>query len=98
MICHGLQRKEIRLRRKDNYHKIVGGMEVEVRNGDFNGAMRRFKKKVAESGLLQEIRDRQFYTKPSEKRKTAKAAGRSRWLRKLSKIDPEQAENLRRKR
>jgi len=96
MICHGLQRKEIRLRRKDNDHKIVGGMEVEVRNGDFNGAMRRFKKKVANSGLLQEIRDRQFYTKPSEKRKTA--AGRARWLRKLSKIDPEQAENLRRKR
>ena len=63
------------------------GLTVEVRNGDFNGAMRRFKKKVAESGIIQEVRDRQEYVKPSEVRKKAKAAGRARWLKKLSKTE-----------
>ena len=61
------------------------GLSVEVRNNDINWALRKFKKKVQEDGLLQEVRERQFYTKPSEKRKRAKAAGRSRWLKKLEK-------------
>ena len=70
---------------KDN--KIVSGLHVEVRNGDFNGAMRRFKRKVQEAGIVQEIRERQHYVKPSEQRKKAKAAGRARWLKKLRKME-----------
>lgn len=61
------------------------GLTVEVRNGDFNGALRRFKKKVQEAGIIQEIRERQHYEKPSEKRKKAKASGRARWLKKIQK-------------
>ncbi len=61
------------------------GLYVEVRNNDINWALRKFKKKVQEDGLLQEYKERQFYTKPSEKRKRAKAAGRARWLKKLEK-------------
>jgi len=61
------------------------GLTVEVRNGDFNGALRRFKKKVQEAGIIQEIRDRKEYVKPSEKRAKAKAAGRARWLKKQAK-------------
>ena len=61
------------------------GLYVEVINNDFNYALRKFKKKVQEDGLLQEYKERQFYTKPSEKRKRAKAAGRARWLKKLEK-------------
>jgi small subunit ribosomal protein S21 len=60
------------------------GLRVEVRNDDVNGALRRFKKKVDESGLLQDLRDREFYEKPTTARKKAKAAARSRWLKKLS--------------
>ena len=71
-------------RRKDNDLK---GLSVEVRNGDFNGAMRKFKKKVQEAGIIQEIRERQHYVKPSEQRKRAKAAGRARWLKKLRKME-----------
>lgn len=62
------------------------GISVEVRNGDFNGALRRFKKKVQEAGIIQEVRDRQEYVKPSTKRARAKAAGRARWLKKLAKL------------
>ena len=71
-------------RRKDNDLK---GLTVEVRNGDFNGAMRKFKKKVQEAGIIQEVRERQFYEKPSAKRKKAKAAGRARWLKKQRKLN-----------
>lgn len=59
------------------------GLRVEVRNGDVNFALRKFKKKIQEDGILQELRERQHFTKPSEKRKKAKAAGRARWLKKL---------------
>ena len=75
--------------RKNRDNQIKSGLTVEVRNGDFNGALRRFKKKVQEAGILQELRDRQQYTKPSEVRKKAKAAGRARWLKKLRKQEQE---------
>tara|TARA_B100002019_G_scaffold107732_1_gene92569 strand:+ start:8028 stop:8294 length:267 start_codon:yes stop_codon:yes gene_type:complete len=61
------------------------GLTVEVRNGDFNFALRKFKKKVQEAGIIQELRERQHFVKPSEKRKKAKAAGRARWLKKQAK-------------
>jgi len=77
-------RRNNNFRRKDNDLK---GLTVEVRNGDFNGAMRKFKKKVQEAGIIQEIRERQHYVKPSEQRKRAKAAGRARWLKKLRKME-----------
>ena len=63
------------------------GLCVEVRNGDFNKALRIFKKKVQEAGIVQEIRERQHYVKPSEVRKKAKAAGRKRWLKKMEKLE-----------
>lgn len=73
----------MRNNKRDN--QIKSGLTVEVRNGDFNYALRKFKKKVQEDGVLQELRDRQHYVKPSEVRKKAKAAGRARWLKKQSK-------------
>lgn len=75
--------------RRNNNDSPVKGLAVEVRNGDFNGALRRFKKKVTEAGILQELREREHYTKPSEARKKAKAAGRARWLKKLAKMEGE---------
>lgn len=72
-------------RRPNNNEAQIAGLKVEVRNGDVNGALRKFKKKVQESGILQELRAREFYEKPTTKRKRAKAAARSRWLKKLAK-------------
>jgi len=74
------------LKRKQN-NDIIKGLSVEVRNGDFNGALRRFKKIVQEAGVIQEIRERQAYVKPSERRKKEKAAGRARWLKKQRKME-----------
>jgi len=61
------------------------GLTVEVRSGDFAFALRKFKKKVQEDGILQELRRREHFEKPSEKRRLAKKAGRSRWLKKQEK-------------
>lgn len=63
------------------------GLQVEVRNGDFNYALRKFKKKVQEDGILQELRNREFYEKPSIVRAKAKKAARARWLKKLSQMN-----------
>jgi small subunit ribosomal protein S21 len=61
------------------------GLCIEVRNGDVNKALRIFKKKVQEEGVLQEYKERQHYVKPSENKRKAKAAGRKRWLKKQEK-------------
>jgi small subunit ribosomal protein S21 len=65
----------------------IQGLSVEVRNGDFNKALRLFKKKVQEDGILQELREREFYEKPTTKRNKAKKAARNRWLKKLRKME-----------
>lgn len=61
------------------------GSLVEVRNGDINGALRRFKKKIQDDGIMQEVKRKEAYEKPSIKKAKAKAAARSRWLKNLSR-------------
>jgi small subunit ribosomal protein S21 len=76
-----------RQRKKDDNH--FKGLTVEVKNGDFNKALRTFKRKVSQDGVLQELRERQHYIKPSERRKKAKAAGRARWLKEVRRKERE---------
>ena len=86
--------------RRDNrspYKDKPQGLTVEVRNGDFTKALRIFKKKVQEDGIIQEYRERQHYEKPSEKRKKAKAAGRKRWLKQREKLEGAIAPNTKRR-
>lgn len=63
------------------------GLKVEVRNNDINRAWRKLKRLLQDEGVLQEYRDRKHYTKPSEKRARAKAAGRARWMKKKRELD-----------
>ncbi len=69
--------------------KPKAGLTVEVRNGDVTKALRIFKKKVAEAGIIQEVRDRQEFIKPSTKRARAKAAGIARWRKKVRESELE---------
>ena len=71
------------MRRNNNDDQFKRGLTVEVRNGDFNFALRKFKKKVAEDGILQELRNREFFEKPSLKRKKEKQLAEPVGLRKL---------------
>ena len=58
--------------------KPKSGLTVLVRNNDFFGALRKFKKRVSQDGILMEYKEKRYYTKPSEKRAKAKAAGIAR--------------------
>jgi small subunit ribosomal protein S21 len=73
--------------KRNNDNGPAAGLTVEVRNGDFAGALRRFKKKVQESGILQELKEKEFYEKPTTKRKKAKAAAKARWKKQLAKME-----------
>jgi small subunit ribosomal protein S21 len=64
--------------------KIISGLSVTVKNDNVEQAIRRFKKKVASSGKLQEVRDRGQFEKPTIKRKRKKAAAKNRWRKKLA--------------
>ena len=60
---------------------------VEVRNGNLEKAMRVLKKKVQREGLLKELRDRQYYVKPSEKKREAKKQGIKNYRKKMAKLE-----------
>jgi len=63
-----------------------------VQDGQVEKAMRKFKKKIQNSGLLQELRDRETYTKPTTRRKIKTGQARSRWRRyvKSQELPPRQ--------
>lgn len=52
-------------------------------DGNVDKALRKFKKKILESGLIQEVRDRQEFVKPTIKRKLAKSQAKRRWKKHL---------------
>ena len=68
----------------NNPHEIRG-LSVEVKNGDIGRALRKFKKMVQEDGLLQTLREREYYEKPSIRKTKAKKAARNRHLKALAK-------------
>jgi len=57
------------------------GRSVIVKDGNVEKALRKFKKKIADSGLLIELRERETYEKPTTRRKRQKGAAKAR-LRK----------------
>ncbi len=59
------------------------GRSVLVQDNQVEKALRKFKKKINDCGLLNDLRDREFYEKPTTQRKRKKAAARARWAKKL---------------
>ena len=65
---------------------IVRMPGVRVKEGEsFERALRRFKKQCERAGILGEIRKREFYEKPSVRRKKKAAAARKRLIKKMKK-------------
>ena len=60
------------------------GRSVLVQDDNIDKALRKFKKKIIETGLLNELRDREFYTKPTTARKLRASAAKNRWKKKLA--------------
>ena len=56
---------------------------VRVVDGHVEKALRKFKKKIQESGLLDDLRAKEFYEKPTTERKRKKGAAQARWRKKM---------------
>ncbi len=57
--------------------------KVEVRKEEsIDKALRKFKSKIRKEGILEEMKRREFYEKPSQKRRREKAQARKRELRR----------------
>lgn len=81
-------RKNFKNNYNKNYHQpynniFIPGIAVVVQFNNVDAALRKFKKKVQEEGILQTVRNKQEYIKPSEKRRKAKAAAKARHMKKL---------------
>ena len=64
---------------------FLGNKVILKEYEDVNRALRRFKNKVEESGLLDELRKREFYEKPTTERKRKRGAAINRFKKKLEK-------------
>ena len=60
------------------------GRSVLVQDNNVERALRKLKKKIQVSGILNDLRDREFYTKPTTARKLKRSAAKNRWRRQLA--------------
>ena len=60
------------------------GRSVLVTDGNVDRALRKFKKKIQPSGILDDVRAKEFYEKPTTERKRKKSAAANRWRKKLA--------------
>lgn len=68
-----------------NYHKSKGTGITVKDHENINQALKRFKRKVEDSGKLEDLKKHEFYEKPTTARKRAKGAAKARWRKKLEK-------------
>lgn len=71
--------------RKMMQQKIKGTAVILKEGEDINRALRRFKNKVEDSGILKTLQKKEFYEKPTTARKRKKAAAIARYQKKLEK-------------
>lgn len=65
------------------------GLYVEVRRNDVEKAMRLLKKKMANEGILRDLKRKEYYEKPSERRRRRHAEAVSRWRKKERQLREE---------
>ena len=56
---------------------------VTIPDGNVEKALRKFKKKIQESGLLDELRSRETYEKPTTERKRKKGSAKARLRKRI---------------
>tara|TARA_B100001778_G_scaffold330905_1_gene334241 strand:+ start:478 stop:729 length:252 start_codon:yes stop_codon:yes gene_type:complete len=60
--------------RKMHTKEDLDSYTIDVRNDNVEGALRLLKKRIQKDGLMFELKKREHYVKPSEKRRMKKAA------------------------
>jgi|TARA_B100000780_G_scaffold54644_1_gene34209 small subunit ribosomal protein S21 len=61
-------------------------MNVKVRNGNVEQALRIFKRKITDSNKLFDYREKEFYEKPTTKRQKKKASAVARERKRQEKL------------
>jgi small subunit ribosomal protein S21 len=61
----------------------ITGIRVIVGDMPINVSMRKFKQKVEDSGLLEDVKSKMFYEKPTTRRKRMKGAAKARHRKQL---------------
>lgn len=64
-------------------NKLISGNKVIVGDMPINTALKKFKQKVDDSGVLETLRKKMFYEKPTTVRKRKAGAAKARWKKKL---------------
>ena len=59
---------------------------IQVRNGNLEQALRVLKKKSQKSGILKELKARQYFEKPSEKKRRKKKERIANYKKKQAKL------------
>ena len=80
------KRKNFRKRPKDDSK----GLSVKVWNNNVEGALKVLKKKIKASNLFQDLREKEYYTKPSEKKRHKKNLAK---LRNHYAVEKEKEQN-----
>lgn len=80
------QRNEQTMTNKIRDGKKSRGITVEVRGDDFNRALRTWSKKVQDTGLMKELKDRMAFEKPAVARQRMKKQARKRWERTVEEM------------
>ena len=62
------------------------GIKIDVRNGNLEQAMRVLKKKILKEGIMRTIRDKQYYEKPSAKKRRKKKEGIANFKKEQKKL------------
>lgn len=60
------------------------GRSVLVQDGNVDRALRKFKKKVQTSGVLDDLKAKEFFEKPTTEKKRKRSAAVNRWRKKLA--------------
>ncbi len=60
------------------------GRSVTVQDNNVERALRKFKKKVQASNILNDLRAKEFYEKPTTRRKRERSAAVNRWQKRLA--------------
>jgi small subunit ribosomal protein S21 len=71
--------------KKPKFDPRSRGTTVVVEYDNFEKALRLWKRKCSDAGTVQTVRERQAFTKPTEKRKKMKAAAKQRQKRDTAK-------------
>ena len=64
-------------------------MEVKVKKNNVEFALRLLKRKIKDSGLMVELRERQYYKKPSAKKSEERKLGKVRNWNKQQQMNPD---------